>query len=238
MLKFADFEWAAFLYWAVSYGGNIGGDQDYIPLMSDNMFLKCLRENPEDLTLKEIRDKVILFLNRWKCRIKDDNEIAEAIKQALIRSKDTLHNIQGTSLLNIDMLSETKRDQIIEIYSEIDDIRYFSLTAISKTMHILKPDLFVMWDNSILEHYRSENHQVAPTGHGYFTFLAMISRLAREVTDDFHRFHSGSTPESYLCEKLGYQLNKSIAKFIDEYNWITFTKKLSIPLRWWPGISI
>jgi hypothetical protein len=107
MLKFLDFEWAAFFYWAVSYGGNIGGDQDYIPLMSDDVFLKRLRENPEDLTLREISDKVIQFLNRWKCRIKDDNEIASAIKKVLIKSKETLIDIRGINLLNIDGLSKT-----------------------------------------------------------------------------------------------------------------------------------
>jgi hypothetical protein len=95
-----------------------------------------------------------------------------------------------------------------------------------------------MWDNSILKHYWSENHQVTPTGNGYLAFLAIMSQLADEVTDDFHKSYSGSTPEAYLCEKLGYQVKKPIAKFIDEYNWISFTKKLSIPPSWWPGVNV
>ena len=50
-------------------------------------------------------------------------------------------------------LSKAQIYKITRLYSELDDISHFSSTAIAKTMHILKPDLFVMWDNEILKHY-------------------------------------------------------------------------------------
>ncbi len=234
MLKFTDFEWASFLYWAVSYGGNIGGDRDYVPLMSDAVFLERLRNHPEELTLKEIRDRVILFLNQWKCRIKDDDEIAEGIKEVLLKSKELLKDIEGKTLLDIDNLSSTQKGNIEELYLELDTIPHFSSTAISKTMHVLKADLFVMWDNFILSHYSRENQLVKATGKGYNTFLSMMSRIAHEVTEDFHKSYPDSTPEEFLCDKLGYKLKKPLAKFIDEYNWITITKGIAVPPRWWP----
>ena len=72
MLKFMEFQWAAFLYWVVSYRGNIGGDQDYVPLMSNAASLERLRNTPSELNTREISDHVILFLNQWKCMVKDD----------------------------------------------------------------------------------------------------------------------------------------------------------------------
>ena len=234
MLKFIELQWAAFLYWAVSYGGNIGGDQDYVPLMSNTVFLERLRSNPAELTIKEISDNVILFLNRWKCMVKDDDATAEAIKRALVESKRVLRNLGSKTVLDIDILSDSQRNEIAGLYFEFDMISRFGPTATSKTMHILKPDLFVMWDGDILRHYKKRNPQINGTGKGYLAFLSTMSEMARGVTEDFQKSYPTSTPEIFLCDKLGYTLKKSLAKFMDEYNWITISKRIAVPPRWWP----
>ena len=234
MLRFIDFEWAAFLYWAVSYGGNIGGDQDYVPLMSDTVFLERLRNNPHELTIQEISKTVILFLNKWKCMVKDDDATAEAIKSVLVESKEVLQNLRGVTILDVVTLSNSKAGDISALYSKFDEIPRFGPTATSKTMHILEPGLFVMWDSNILSHYRERNLQIGGTGNGYLAFLSTMSQMACEVTNDFQKSYPTSKPEIFLCEKLGYTLTKSLAKFMDEYNWITITKKIAVPPRWWP----
>jgi hypothetical protein len=236
--KFVEFEWAAFLYWVVSYGGNIGGDQDYVPLMSDAVFLERLRNNSSEVTLQEIRGNVILFLNRWKCMVKDDDATAEAIKKILVKSKGTLQNLSYKSILDVDTLSNFQMNEISALYSEFDTIPRFGPTATSKVMHILNPDLFVMWDSAILLHYRKTNPQINGAGNGYLAFLLTMSYIAREVTKDFQKFCSTATPEAFLCRKLGYTLSKSLAKFIDEYNWIMFTKRMPVPPQWSPERDI
>ena len=235
MLRFNEFQWTAFLYWAVSYGGNIGGDQDYVPLMSDVVFLERLRNNPHELTIQEISETVILFLNKWKCMVKDDSATAEAIRSVLVESKAVLQNLGGVTILDVATLSDSKVSEISSLYNKFDGIPRIGPTATSKTMHILKPDLFVMWDSNILSHYRKRNPQINDTGYGYLAFLSTMSEMAQEVTHDFEKLYPTSKPEIFLCEKLGYTLRKSLAKFMDEYNWITITKTITVPPRWWPN---
>lgn len=234
MLKFIEFQWAAFLYWAVSYGGNIGGDQDYVPLMSNTVFLERLRNNPDELSIREISEHVILFLNRWKCMVKDDRATAEATKRVLVQSNRVLRNLRSKTILDIDNLSDLQRNEMVSVYSQFDLIPHFGPTAVSKIVHILKPDLFVMWDDAILRHYAKMNPQINGTGKGYLAFLSTISKMGHEVIRDFRKSYPMGEPEIFLCKKLGYSLRKSLAKFIDEYNWITITKGIPVPPRWWP----
>lgn len=234
MLTFTEFQWAAFLYWAVSYGGNIGGDQDYVPLMTNSAFLERLRRHPEGLSAQEVRRHVIDFLNRWKCRVKDDDATAEAIKRVVVNFKGMASYSRSAKLLDLNNTQDSIRGEIVSLYAQFDVIAHFGPTATSKVMHLLNPDLFVMWDNAILSHYSEKDRQIDGTGRGYFAFLSLMSRMGREVTTDFQKSHPMSKPEIFLSEKLGYRLRKSLAKFMDEYNWITVTKGMAVPPHWWP----
>jgi hypothetical protein len=234
MLKFMEFQWAAFLYWAVSYGGNIGGDQNYVPLMGNVAFLERLRNNPDELNNQEIREHVILFLNQWKCMVKDDDATSEAIKTVLVESKYALSKLGNKTILDINDLSGSLTKEITLLYDRFDRIPRFGPTATSKAMHILKPDLFVMWDNAILKHHAEKSPQINGTAIGYLNFLFMMGKMGREVTIDFQKSHPLGKPEIFLCDKLGCTIEKSLAKFIDEYNWITITKGIFLPPRWSP----
>ena len=234
MLKFAKFQWAAFLYWAVSYGGNIGGDQDYVPTMQKTNFLNRLRSHPEELTSHEIKEHLISFLNLWKCRMKDDDVTANAIKKVPVKFSEELSFLRNERLIDFGNLEDSVRSKIVSLYSELNNIPHFGPTATSKTIHVIYPDLFVMWDGAILKHYKKINPRVNGSGEGYVAFLSMMSQMGREVTADFQNYYPNSKPEIYLCEKLGYKLRKSLAKFIDEYNWITITKGISLPPQWSP----
>ena len=62
-----------------------------------------------------------------------------------------------------------------------------------------------MWDKEI--------RRSAPEGYGAYVLQmhALALRLAEEApTDDV---------EAYLQERLGYERRKTLAKYLDEYNW-------------------
>lgn len=228
MLTFTEFEWTAFIYWAVSYGGN----QDYVPLMTNTPFLKRLKENPDELSADEIRDKIIDFLNRWKCRISNDS--AETVKEKLVETRPLTQSLSDKRLFDVNDSLKSSKTGMMKLYEKFDSIPHFGATATSKILHIINPDLFVMWDQNILKHYHHKNLLISDSAQGYVAFLSLMSEMGREVTLDFHKSHPQSSPEVYLCEKLGYNLQKSLAKFIDEYNWITITKGIAVPPNWWP----
>ncbi len=144
MPTFNEFQWATFFYWICSYGGNIGGDIDYVPLMRNAQFLERLRTHPETIETKEIKDKLIYFLNKWKCRLSTDDSVGEEIVKVLVQHKAKLSNLKNLLLLDMPNSTPSLRDSIISIFDDFDQIQHFGPTAISKTMHILCPDLFIM----------------------------------------------------------------------------------------------
>jgi len=234
LTNFNEFQWAIFLYWAVSYKddlkGNKGSDLDYINLMSEAEFLRDLRSQPNQLKVEDIQNKVIGFLNLWKCRIKGDDQIALKLREVLVQSQQSLNDLKSLSIFDFNNSSATQNDEIQDIYSRIDKIPHFGPTAIAKTLHILQPSLFVMWDNPILSHYH-----VDAKAKGYIVFLSKMNKMVQELMVDFKSKHSTDTLEAFLCQKLDCTLRKTMAKFLDEYNWITITKGLSVPPKWWPS---
>jgi hypothetical protein len=79
--------------------------------------------------------------------------------------------------------------------------------AASKTLHMLVPGLFVMWDKNI--------RRSVP--HGYGAYLLEMHAFARRLAEQ------APVPtaeiEDYLQQHLGSRLRKTLAKYLDEYNW-------------------
>jgi hypothetical protein len=77
--------------------------------------------------------------------------------------------------------------------------------AASKALYVLRPRLFVMWDKEI--------RRSAPEGYGGYLF--QMHALARRLAD-----HAPADDvEAYLQALLGYETRKTLAKYLDEFNW-------------------
>jgi hypothetical protein len=77
--------------------------------------------------------------------------------------------------------------------------------AASKAPHLLAPRLFVMWDKEI--------RRSAPEGYG--TYLLQMHGLALRLVEKA----PAEDVEAYLQEHLSYETRKTLAKYVDEYNW-------------------
>ena len=77
--------------------------------------------------------------------------------------------------------------------------------AASKALHLIRPRLFVMWDKEI--------RRSAPGG--YSAYLLQMHALAVRLSDEA----PADDVEAYLQELLGYETRKTLAKYLDEYNW-------------------
>lgn len=105
----------------------------------------------------------------------------------------------------------------------------------AKTLHVMNPSVFVPVDNPILERLEAEtNSLINDTQTGYTEFLKLAQRNAIEITDDFCARGLPGSPEVYLSEKLNYNPRKTLAKYIDEYYWVTKTNEFTIPPDWNP----
>lgn len=184
-----EFAWAVFCYGIISK--DITGNSDYLKLMRDTQFLQNLRIKPNSLRDEEIRGDLIKgFLNRWNCRIENSTETANDIKitlQNLTPHLQALHglrieNAQFNNLVTVNSNRMTIREVIMHCYEDVKNIGHkFGDIAASKLLYILWPELFVMWDNSILSDYQKDNPLVSKNGRGYCAYLQMMQQIANHI---------------------------------------------------------
>jgi len=114
---------------------------------------------------------------------------------------------QQLTLSTIDLNSMSEK--IEAIYNELLNAKWKSQkgrtkrvgpTATSKVLHILAPDLFMIWDRRIRNRYGFQD-----SGEEYLRFLAKMQNWLKRL--------------STTIETLQNNYGKSCTKIIDEYNW-------------------
>ena len=97
--------------------------------------------------------------------------------------------------------------------------------ATAKALHLLMPNFYVAFDNAIAQNYRCNIKQP----DGYIKFMHTMARLSTEILNDFMYLNNTTdvnTAIKQLCGPVymkytGSHYSKSLAKILDEYNWIT-----------------
>jgi len=228
-VKFRDLAWAALLHYYKSRG-----DRKYVKLFRDSAFLSKLRETPWDVPYEEFEAKLLSgFLNSIGLRLpvgkRGGNILAEIIKLRHCTS-----SLQGVRLLDCDLSNEDLLENIRQIYNELSTVEGLWVTGISKIAHTLNESLFVALDLRTSKYFGLRGQ-----ADDYIKWLGIAQQSALEVTNDFHALGLPGSPEAFLSEKLGhsnYGCQKSLARFIDEYFWLTISENLPIPPNWMPPL--
>jgi len=226
-LKFSDLGWAALLHY---YQSN--KDRRYVRLLGDGEFISKLRETPWDVSYPEFEAKIISgFVNSLGLRLpvgtRGGNILAE-----IIRLRSCTSSLEGVSLLDCDLSNKSLLKSIKEIYQGLGSIDGLWVTGITKIAHVLNDSLFVILDLRI-----AENFSLRDEADDYIDWLVLTQQHAREVASDFEAQGLSGSPEAFLSEKLGYSsygCQKSLARFIDEYFWLTASENLPVPPKWLP----
>jgi hypothetical protein len=152
--------------------------------------------------------EIIVVLNRWACRL----SIAHApgtLESWLRAHAADLEKVQSLTISDPGLPDHANalgalHDDLIA-HMRANGVLNMADAAASKALYLLNTGLFVMWDKEI--------RRSAPEGYGAYLLQMhhVALRLAEEApTDDV---------ESYLQERLGYETRKTLAKYLDEYNW-------------------
>jgi hypothetical protein len=153
---------------------------------------------------------LVRLLNTWACRL--SSERAPAALEAWLRG----HVAKLQQLEPLTILDARVRDRVAEVGGLHDDliahmrasgVLNMGDAAASKTLHLVIPDLFVMWDKEI--------RRSSPQGYG--TFLSRMHGVACRLADEAPV--AAHDVEAYLQELLGYERRKPLAKYLDEFNW-------------------
>lgn len=203
-------------------------------LFGDGEFISKIRETPWDVSYPEFEAKVISgFVNSLGLRLpvgtRGGNVLAE-----IIRLRSCTSSLKGVGLLDCDLSNKSLLKSIKEIYQGLGSIDGLWVTGITKIAHVLNDSLFVILDVRI-----AENFSLRDEADDYIDWLVLTQQHAREVASDFEAQGLSGSPEAFLSEKLGYSsygCQKSLARFIDEYFWLTSSENLPIPPKWLPPL--
>jgi hypothetical protein len=226
-VKFSDLAWAALLHYYKS-----SKDREYVGLFRDTAFITKLRETPWDVSYEEFEAKVISgFVNSIGLRLpvgtRGGNILAE-----IINLRHYISSVQGVHLIDCDLSNEDLLKNIRQIYNGLSTIDGLWVTGISKIAHVLNDSLFVVLDLKTSNHFGLRGE-----ADDYIRWLGITQQQALEVANDFHAQGLPGSPEAFLTQKLGYSdygCQKSLARFIDEYFWLTTSENLPIPPNWLP----
>lgn len=230
-LSFESLAWASLFYHHTAIPDEKNG---YRKLLDSKVIL-TLRTTPAKLTVEQVRDEIIKgFLNKWGCRLATNNHevIAKHIIGVTRAIHEDLESLEELKLIDLDF--ESYGDAIKNCYQTMSSLvgSGFSHTAVSKLLHMINPELFVMWDGPMRKGYK-EDCTITEDADGYFKYMKKMREGLQKVSQSFLITYEGC-PAEFLSKKLEIKTTKTIVKHLDEYNWITITKGAKLPPTWHP----
>lgn len=198
LLAWEDVSWAGFV-------AGLEGFRDHFTTDRANRAYADFLDRPKG---PDYATELVGLLNRWACRLSSDR--APVALEAWLRA----HAADLEEIERLTILDARVHDHAAELGALHDglisamragSVHSMGDAAASKALHLIQPRLFVMWDKEI--------RRSAPDGYSaYLTKMhTLAGRLAQQApTKDI---------ETYLQELLGYEMRKTLAKYLDEYNW-------------------
>ena len=185
-----------------------------------------------DLEKSNHRKSLITWLNSWGCRqfaVKYHEFASENVRKWYIENKNLipndkahLWNLTDTQILNLHK-AYTNLELTTVSYKNRPKGR-ISVTAgptgASKALFALRPNVAIPWDIPIRDHLK-KNLKIT----GYLDFLNHAKTTILNLQRDIEK--KDWTLEM-LPERIG-RPNSTLTKLIDEYYWVTITRKCEIP---------
>jgi hypothetical protein len=217
------------------YAREIPGDWNY------SVYLESVDSLTGQVS-NELLSQLLEFLNKWgRCRLQDTRGLREELGVALGDIQPFLCALRESRIEDADLSGtivigdELKMNLYQVTHHCLDRLvavgQRFSRVAAAKTLHALSPQFFVIWDSSIISQYRGSIPGKGCDGWFYaYAFLPAIQREIDRFVEDGHR-QTGQRRETLLEElRAGFGFSpdiKTVAKRIDEVNWIRFTRRTS-----------
>ena len=153
-------------------------------------------------------------------------EMGSKLCTALNKLSSDFNFLRKLDLMNF--VPELHGNTIIKIFEQISGLELAVseeaiATVTSKIIHLLDPKLFVMWDTKIIGYY-----SLQPNANGYLEFLVEMKKFAKQLQSRLNEINKKAEEfRKKSCELYGEQIcsEKSLAKLIDESNWIEVRKR-------------
>jgi hypothetical protein len=143
----------------------------------------------------------------------------KGLGEALRKSEKEFGKLRNESFISINFSEEAVSNPIETIYEKMKTFPYLGgATAISKILHLLNPEIFVIWDTSIRKKYEKKNPLIGHTPEGYLEFLKTTQKEILEALNDCHEETGKGLAE--IEQEIRSKYQKTMAKLVDEYNYV------------------
>ncbi|MCL7384146.1 MAG: hypothetical protein LZ174_07655 [Thaumarchaeota archaeon] len=177
-------------------------------ILDDVFYEKIISElDFRNINPKKTYCYLLRFLELWGVRrtaVKvDPRKLSETITCLRPLLTDLNHN-----LIEVDL--QTIEEKVIEVFNKISRVDNIGPTSSSKILHLLIPNLFIMWDREIAREF-----DVQMNSGGYVNFLKMCKSIYEKLSEKYKE-QGVNNPTAYLLSKF----KKPLTKLLDEYNWL------------------
>ena len=211
---YAQVRWAASVYDAGEHHYN-----KYYRAVYEPSYPHTLMQ-PRYLSADQVPDIEPLrrFLNQWKCRLPSASgrPIADAMTE-LGSYREGLFD----SAIEAKILDDSVFDATESIFDRLTSIQHVGPTTASKILGMMYPRFFVMWDTAIREAYFDRSNA---RGHEFAIFMKEMRNSAIFIVADAQN-HGTKDPSGTISKEIGQSPPFTLAKFINDYIWLTVTKK-------------
>lgn len=195
---------------------------------SDRQYRKLIEIGTINLTQKEHTKKLIEWLRNWGCRqFKKENE------ELSIANLMTWFSKYSNKLPHYNTMLLKCTEEALKGYPEIFDSLSNTIIAerimknkntnvtvgpvgASKILFALRPNLFAPWDTPIYKYYKYKS-----TGESYINYLKNIKQQLEILQGECR---SKGLNIDDVPKNIGRNIS-TLPKIIDEYNWVTITRK-------------
>lgn len=193
--------YTARLFRAVDYGANYDNFRQQVGSL--------------DLTNEHHASLLLDWLNSWGCRI-DRGTLPEFAAGVASWSQEWASCLSAIPLLN---LPDAEMQVFGDAYESLRGAVMGS-TATAKTLFALRPETAIPWDDAIRREF-----ELADNGTGY---LQMLRRSQQELSELVAETDRLGVPGTAIAQLIGSP-DRTLARLLDEYHWITITRRYEIP---------
>jgi len=179
-----------------------------------------------------ISTRIIGFLNKWKCRLPYSEVLAEGIREKFVENTSIIQALKDESIeqyqskkeLDIDGEQVYLETAFYDLMRSFTALPFnFSTVAATKLLHFPLPRLVVMWDTPI-----SERYLITRTPRNYITrFIPLMHIFSQKLIKEYSKDNNCDT--DYAIWDINRKFYpRTMAKIIDEYNYITITRGISV----------
>ena len=164
---------------------------------------------------------LVAYVNQWGCRIPQHK--SGGIVTVLADAARLLEPM-AVSALEFDDLRCSTLDVVERAFDRLTEANGIGPTGASAFLTVINPQLFVSWGEGIRKAYFPQDR---PNGATYSQFLTVMRMAALAIVADARGQHGIEDPASALSAQLGIDPPFSLAKFVDEYNWVTLERSMA-----------